>query len=188
MILSDPKTSTSFTTGGTTRWMSPELFDPGVQDSSPTKHSDCYALGMVIYEVLSGHVPFYQFVNLVVPGMIFGGKRPGRPEGSEGAWFTDDVWTMLERCWTHQPNDRPGIEDVLQCLEEASQVLMPPSSQAVVNPSTDPPTSNSFDIKTGQSTGLDEASSPFRVAPPQPLEKLPLKGDTDDSSLHPSAH
>jgi serine/threonine protein kinase len=44
----------SFTTGGTYRWMSPELLDPelfGVQGDRPTKQSDCYALGMVIYEV-----------------------------------------------------------------------------------------------------------------------------------------
>ena len=47
----------SFTAGGTHRWMSPELLDPerfGVpksEDNRPTKQSDCYALGMVIYEV-----------------------------------------------------------------------------------------------------------------------------------------
>jgi serine/threonine protein kinase len=44
----------SFTAGGTYRWMSPELLDPepfGVQGDRPTKQSDCYALGMVIYEV-----------------------------------------------------------------------------------------------------------------------------------------
>ena len=44
----------SFTPGGTTRWMSPELLDPdryGLPDSRPTKQSDCYALGMVVYEV-----------------------------------------------------------------------------------------------------------------------------------------
>ena len=47
----------SFTTGGTTRWMSPELLDPerfGIpesEDTRPTKQSDYYALGMVIYEV-----------------------------------------------------------------------------------------------------------------------------------------
>jgi len=35
--------------GGTYRWMSPELLeDP---DGRPTKRSDCYALGMVVYEV-----------------------------------------------------------------------------------------------------------------------------------------
>ena len=44
----------SFTAGGTIRWMSPELLDPdrfGIADCRPTKQSDCYALGMVVYEV-----------------------------------------------------------------------------------------------------------------------------------------
>jgi len=44
----------SFTAGGTPRWMSPELLDPdrfGITDYRPTKQSDCYALGMVVYEV-----------------------------------------------------------------------------------------------------------------------------------------
>ena len=51
----------SFTGGGTRRWMSPELLDPerfGMpesEDNRPTRQSDCYALGMVIYEV-SVHV------------------------------------------------------------------------------------------------------------------------------------
>ena len=47
----------SFTAGGTHRWMSPELLDPeffGIPQSEgdrPTRQSDCYALGMVVYEV-----------------------------------------------------------------------------------------------------------------------------------------
>jgi len=47
----------SFTGGGTRRWMSPELLDPerfGMLESEgnrPSRQSDCYALGMVIYEV-----------------------------------------------------------------------------------------------------------------------------------------
>ena len=47
----------SFAGGGTRRWMSPELLYPekfGMPESEgnrPTRQSDCYALGMVIYEV-----------------------------------------------------------------------------------------------------------------------------------------
>ena len=47
----------TFTAGGTYRWMSPELLYPerfGISQSEgdrPTRQSDCYALGMVIYEV-----------------------------------------------------------------------------------------------------------------------------------------
>jgi serine/threonine protein kinase len=54
----------SFTPGGTRRWMSPELLDPemfGIPESEgdrPTRQSDCYALGMVIYEVRIRVSPF----------------------------------------------------------------------------------------------------------------------------------
>jgi len=46
-----------FTAGGTYRWMSPELLYPerfGIpqpEGDRPTRQSDCYALGMLIYEV-----------------------------------------------------------------------------------------------------------------------------------------
>ena len=42
---------------GTFCWMSPELLDPLRFDSKgrPTRESDCYALGMVIYEVSGLH-------------------------------------------------------------------------------------------------------------------------------------
>ena len=58
----------SFTAGGTYRWMSPELLDPErfripeSEGDRPTKKSDCYALGMVIYEV-SVHVGDLGFVD-----------------------------------------------------------------------------------------------------------------------------
>ena len=47
----------SWVEGGTYQWMSPELINPescGLKKIRPTKESDCYALGMVVYEVLSG--------------------------------------------------------------------------------------------------------------------------------------
>ena len=44
-----PLSATTVSSAGTVRWMSPELlFD---QNSPPAHESDCYALGMVIYEV-----------------------------------------------------------------------------------------------------------------------------------------
>jgi serine/threonine protein kinase len=50
----DITTSTDGGTKGTYRWMSPELFYPddfGLSKFQLTKESDCYAFGMVIYEV-----------------------------------------------------------------------------------------------------------------------------------------
>jgi hypothetical protein len=42
--------------GGMFAWMSPELLDPPPgSNGRPTRESDCYALGMVIYEVSWSH-------------------------------------------------------------------------------------------------------------------------------------
>ena len=110
--------------------MSPERHDPaqfGIKESRPTKESDCYELGMVILEVLSGQVPFTRdCTTFMAMGKVVGGERPERPQGAEGMWFTDNLWGMLQVCWSHQPNDRPTVEDVLQRLEGVSTVWQPP--------------------------------------------------------------
>ena len=109
--------------------MGPELFSPEIQDYRRTESSDCYALGMVIYEVLSEQKPFHQYANLVVVGKVVGGERPERPQEVGGVLFTDFVWGVLERCWTPQPGNRPGIGDVLRCLENVSRSWTPPSTR-----------------------------------------------------------
>ena len=99
-IISDTTiaTSSSYVKAGTTRWMSPELLNPdlfGFKDSRPTNESDCYALGMVVLEVLSGQPPLASDKDFIVMRKIIDGERPGRPEGPEGAWFIDGLWRML---------------------------------------------------------------------------------------------
>ena len=112
--------------------MSPELLDPdqfGIKDSRPTKESDSYALGMVILEVLSGQAPFKPFRDVIVMRMVIEGKRPGRPAGPEGAWFTEDLWEMLNLCWESHRENRPSVATVLGLLEKASEAWKPPSLQ-----------------------------------------------------------
>lgn len=113
--------------------MSPELLDPdqfGFKDSKPTKQSDCYALGMVIYEVLGGRAPFAQFKDFIVIRKVTEGKRLGRPVGPEGAWFTDDLWQMLNLCWETKPENRPDAEAIMVHLEQVSRTWKPPPPQA----------------------------------------------------------
>lgn len=100
--------------------MSPELLDPegfGFKGSRPTKESDCYALGMVMLEVLSGRTPFLGDRDLAAMLKATSGEPPKRPEQ---VWFTDDVWGMLKSCWSPKPRNRPSLEAVRQSLEEAS--------------------------------------------------------------------
>ena len=98
--------------------MSPELIAPqrfGLKNSRPTKPSDCYALGMVIYETISGKLPFHKHTDLTIFMKVVEGERPPR-----GTKFVESLWGMLELCWAPQPNNRPNVEDVLQCLEVVS--------------------------------------------------------------------
>jgi hypothetical protein len=114
--------------GGRLRWMSPELLTPenfGLKDSHRTKESDCYALGMVIYEVLSGNLPFAPYKEYATVEKILGGERPKRPRGVRGIPFTDNIWGMLELCWKPQPRDRISASAVLLRLEEHLPLLMP---------------------------------------------------------------
>ena len=141
-IVSDSTTSSSSRSAGTTRWMSPELLDPdrfGFKNSRPTKESDCYALGMVILEVLTGRVPFPRYTGLVVMRKVVDGERPGRPQGAEAAWFTNDLWGTLEQCWSPQPNVRPTVEFISECLERGSLTWqpLPPSADDDVQMDSD---------------------------------------------------
>ena len=136
-IVSDPTNftpSSSTSPGGTIRWMSPELLFPdqfGPGDSRPTVESDCYALGMVIYEVLSGQAPFTPFKEAVVVQKVIGGEQPERPGGVAGALFADDLWELLVLCWTTESKSRPSIEVVFATLDQVSETWEPPPAPQV---------------------------------------------------------
>ena len=167
----------SSTQGGTLQWMSPELLYPekfGLNNGRPTKSSDCYALGMVIYEVLSGQPPFPRDGTYTVVVKVLEGQRPRWPRGAEGMY--EDVQEILKCCWEPKPEDRPRIEDVLLCLEGVSR-LWTPLFWMVVNPQA----TNSLvwipsDPDTEGSTQESEAPSPS-----QSLQMQLPKGDACDT-------
>jgi serine/threonine protein kinase len=106
--------------GGTVQWMSPELLHPdkfGLEKSRPTKESDCYMLGMLIYEVLSGLRPYAPYKGPVVIRKVLDGELPERPRGNEGKLFTDEIWRVVQLCWKAQPRDRISAEAILLVLE-----------------------------------------------------------------------
>ena len=113
--------------------MSPELLHPqlfGCKDSRPTKESDCYALGMVILEVLSGQTPFPHDNGVAVMRKVLDGERPERPEE---VWFTDDLWGALKQCWSPHPETRPMVQVILECLDRVSLAITTDSQQRLVS-------------------------------------------------------
>ena len=125
IIISDPANllfSSSCVQGGTPRWMSPELLSPeefGLKTSRPTKSSDCYSLGMVIYETISGNAPFHEDTDAAVILKVMKGVRPRRTLAFEGLWET------LQECWVAEPGKRPSIEVILQRLDVCQTSSVP---------------------------------------------------------------
>jgi len=70
----------------------------------------------------SGQAPFAPFKDFIVMRKVIEGERPERPEGVEGAWFTDDLWATLNLCWATEPENRLSIEAVLGCLERPQRL------------------------------------------------------------------
>jgi len=124
-VTSDPRIFVSSCIGsGKIPWMSPELLDPvrfGLMEGRPTKQSDCYALGMVVYEVLSGEKPYTPFEGPALLRKVLGSEPPDRPQGAQGEWLTDSIWLTLRLCWSPHPDGRPGLEAVLLCLQGSTQ-------------------------------------------------------------------
>ena len=133
----------SFVGGGTFRWTSPELLHPGefgASDDRPTKESDCYALGMVVYEVcrdvivlvlgvfrlttrqvLSGNSPFWNIKNSGrVIRAIIEGYRPKKPDAAESLGFTNELWKTTQRCWLADASARPDVRTILSHLNHAT--------------------------------------------------------------------
>jgi hypothetical protein len=75
---------------------------------------------MVVYETISGNLPFHEDADLTVFVKVLEGGRPPR-----GVKFRNGLWRVLEQCWRPQPNDRPTIEDVLRYLEIFSHLSEP---------------------------------------------------------------
>jgi len=48
------------------------------------------------------------------------GVRPKKPKGAKQLGFSDELWRIVELCWLEDRNARPGVEDVLSCLNDAA--------------------------------------------------------------------
>jgi hypothetical protein len=179
-IPSESTTSNSHAEGGSIRWMGPELFNPETQDHRHTKYSDRYALGMTIYEVLSGRLPFYKHQSFLVIGKVIRGDHPKRPEGAQGIWFTDEIWGMLERCWVRNPQSRPSTEDILLFLEKTSKSWVQPSPRLLAVPSPDGPLTEGFpDQNISVTTSRIEVPLLIQAETSQPTAK-PDRGNLPD--------
>ena len=96
--------------------MAPELLYPakfGLEKGVPSKEGDVYALGMTMYQVLTGEVPFHPKKVFEVMLAVVDGERPPKPENAEEIRMTEAVWGLMEECWREDRTKRPIIWEVL---------------------------------------------------------------------------
>lgn len=99
------------TSGGTTAYMAPERFS---RQPAPTKASDVWSFGAMVYEVLEGIVPF---------GEVGGGLQKG---GAELPIITANVSDALKytvyKMLSKEPWDRPFAKDLAKWAEDPSSI------------------------------------------------------------------
>ena len=124
------------------QYVAPELLNPpgfDLKDSTPTKKSDVYGFGMVMYQVsntyfISGTANKYSIQVITEQKPFSGtragaiickivtGERPGRPLGPN-EWLSDSVWDFISRCWSPSLDDRPDVKFTMNALNDAADVV-----------------------------------------------------------------
>ncbi|KAG9082157.1 hypothetical protein FRC06_005195, partial [Ceratobasidium sp. 370] len=111
------------------RWAAPEI----LENPPCSMPADIYALGMTIYETVTGSLPYADKADMAVLGEVLVHRRfPSRNDelilvqGDK-----DQLWHLMAECWNHKSSSRPKagkIEGQLSALAKGAS-LFPKSSR-----------------------------------------------------------
>ncbi|CAG8605643.1 23878_t:CDS:2 [Cetraspora pellucida] len=113
---------------GMISFLAPELLEQSKSNGIPyCKKTDIYSLGMIFWELSSGHPPFENQQNYIILSInIIQGFRenmiPGTPE---------EYKNLYNKCWDADPDKRPDIEYVHTLLEGMTKILPNTDSIAI---------------------------------------------------------
>ena len=84
---------------------------------------------MVVVEVRGGQFVVCQPTYLLLK--VFTGKPPsseigtlGRPRRPSHSDFTESLWSLTQRCWSQEAQDRPNIREVIEVLKQVSVPIL----------------------------------------------------------------
>jgi serine/threonine protein kinase len=86
------------------KWRAPEIIE--------SKAGDVYSFGMVVWMIFAISIPCEREKAVLFKVPI--GGRPRKPESAREVGFTDDMWSLVERCWDQNPEKRPTMREVVR--------------------------------------------------------------------------
>jgi serine/threonine-protein kinase len=139
-MVHNPVTSSDFAVG-TPGYISPEQVQGGEMDH----RSDLYSVGIILFELLTGRLPFTGDETMDV--LLAHATQPPPTFAAIGAavWVPTSIEEVVQRCLAKDPNDRPAsARDLAEMYESAlSQVSYSPETQGpppAANPGAAPET------------------------------------------------
>ncbi|KAG8752651.1 hypothetical protein FRC11_008173, partial [Ceratobasidium sp. 423] len=101
---------------GFVRCTSPEVFNINPDGSvTRTTQSDVWALGCILFEIISGELPYSQYrANGAILRAITAGELPGSRNVDFDGIHGGEFWSlMVEPCWSWDPAERPSVAELV---------------------------------------------------------------------------
>jgi len=97
---------------GTCHWMAPEV----AAGTDYEAKADVFSYGMVLWEILILKVPFQELSASSCSEMLVRGRRPKVEDAKFPEQCPEELITLMTRCWSQDPRERPEFEEVLELL------------------------------------------------------------------------
>ena len=101
------------------RYAAPELIEHN--DFRATKSSDTYSFALLILECITEAPPFSNLRREadIIHERLGKQNRPALPDGEHH--ISNDLWVLMERCWSFEPASRPAMKEVHQIFCQIDQ-------------------------------------------------------------------
>ena len=101
---------------GTTHWMAPEI----MLNKKYQKKSDVFSYGMILYELISGKIPYKELSNVQIIGLVADSKRIVDISDIENDFF---LKKLCSQCIMYEIEKRPTFEEIINYFEKIFDYL-----------------------------------------------------------------